>query len=43
MSWASQSCRRPKTGTQIVLQAKAPASHQPVRRCTRGRLAGQDW
>ena len=44
MSWATQICRRPKTGTHNVLPAKAPASHQPVRRCTsRPSWPGSIW
>ncbi len=43
-TWDSQMMPVPKIGTQTVLAAKAPASHQPVRRCT-SRLSwlGSSW
>ena len=43
-SWDSQMVRVPKIGTQTVLAANAPASHQPVVRCTaRACWPGSSW
>ena len=43
-SWDNQMVWLPKIGTQTVLAAKAPASHQPVLRCTRRACwLGSTW